>query len=118
MANNILVELDPFKRGDTANFQFSFSNPYVGFNWSTVTLDGAMTDVSAPTDNTGAGAVRLNQVLTTNAQGAYYNFTLTPTESKALDIATYKVECQIKQGGIAVATPTTAKVQVLQDYVV
>lgn len=119
MATNQVVTLDPFKRGDTPTFRFSYSNPYAGFDWSGVTLDAAMTDVSAPSDNTGAAAVRLNQTLTPDAQGAYYEFTLTTTESNALSVGTtYNVECQLKQGGTSVATPATAKVKVLQDYVI
>lgn len=119
MANNITVQLDSFKRGDTPTFLFSFSNPYPGFNWGSITLDAAMTDVTSPNDNTGAAAVRLNQTLTTNAQGAYYQFTLTVAESKALTVgAKYNVECQLKQGSTSVATPATATVKVLQDYVV
>lgn len=119
MATNQIVTLDPFKRGDTPTFRFTFSNPYAGFDWSGITLDGAMTSIQAPDDNTGAAAVRLNQSLTTNATGAYYQFTLTIAESKALTIgAQYTVECQLKQGGTTVATPATAKVKVLQDYVI
>lgn len=119
MANNVTVTLDPFKRGDTPTFYFSFSNPYVGFDWSGITLDGAMTSVQAPADNTGAAALRLNQSLVTDAQGAHYQFTLTVAESKALTVgAQYEVECQLKQGTTSVATPATAKVKVLQDYVV
>ena len=116
MANT--VTLNSFKLGDTPTFSFQFTNPYIGFDWSVITLDGAMTDVVAPVDNTGAAAVRLTQSLITNSTGAYYNFTLTPTESNALTAgATYNVEVQLKQGGISVVTPVTAKVKVLQDYV-
>lgn len=119
MATNVSVTLDPFKRGDTPTFLFSFSNPYVGFNWSGITLDVAMTSVIAPADNTGAAAVRLNQSLTTDAQGAHYQFTLTVTESKALTVsAQYKVEAQLKQGVTSVATPATATVKVLQDWII
>ena len=119
MATNQTVALDPFKRGDTPTFRFSFSNPYVGFDWTTVTLDGAMTSVIAPADNTGAAAIRTSQTLVTDAQGAHYDFTLTIAESKALTVSSqYNVECQLKQSGTSVSTPVTAKVKVLQDYVI
>ena len=119
MATNITVELDPFKRGDTPTFYFSFSNPSVGFDWSTITLDAALTDDTAPTSNSDAAAIRTNQTLTTDSQGAHYAFTITTTESKALTVgSTYFAEVQLKQSGTSVATPITCKVKVLQDYVI
>ena len=119
MANNVVVSLDPFKRGDTANFRFQFSNPYIGFDWTSITLDGAMTTIDAPSDNTGAAAVRVGQTLVTDAQGAHYDFSLTVTESKSLIVdSQYNVECQLKQGATSVATPATGRVKVIQDYVI
>lgn len=119
MATNVTVNLSPFKRGDTPTFRFQYSNPYAGFDWTSITLDAAMTDVEAPQNNTAAAAVRTDQVLTTDSQGAYYDFTITILESKALTVgANYNVECQLKQSGVSVATPATAKVKILQDYVV
>jgi hypothetical protein len=119
MATNVTVQLDPFKRGDTPTFDFSYSNPYVGFDWSGITLDAAMTDLTAPADNTGAAATRLAQSMVVDSQGAHYNFTLTVAESKLLVVgAKYFIEAQLKQGTTSVATPATATVKVLQDYVV
>lgn len=119
MATNQTVSLDPFKRGDTPTFRFAFTNPYVGFDWTTVTLDGAMTNVLQPADNTGAAATRLAQTLTVDATGAHFDFTLTIAESKALTVgAKYNVECQLKQAGTSVATPATATVKVLQDFII
>jgi hydrogenase maturation factor HypF (carbamoyltransferase family) len=78
-----------------------------------------LTDVQAPADNSGADAVRLNQPLQTNANGAYYEFTLTIAESKSLTVgATYMAEVQLKQSGTVVVTPVTGKTKVLQDYIV
>lgn len=119
MALNVVAQLDPFKRGDTANFRFAFSNPYVGFDWTTVSIDGAMTAVDAPSDNSGAVAVRLSQPVVVDAQGSHYDFTLTVAEAKALVVdAQYNVECQLKQGATSVATPATGRVKVIQDYVI
>jgi hypothetical protein len=118
MASNTVITLNPFKRGDTPNFYFAFTNPYDGFDWSGVTVDAAMTAVVAPTDNTGAAATRIGQPLVTDANGAHFEFILTPTESNALVIGNYVVEVQLKESGTQVATPVTAKVKVLQDYVI
>jgi hypothetical protein len=119
MAANTTVTLNPFKRGDTPTFRFEFSNPYTGFDWSGITADCAMTDIENPNDNTGAAATRLNQPLQTSSTGAYYEFTLTIVESKALAVETqYKVEIQLKQGTTVVVTPVTANVKVLQDYII
>lgn len=117
MANTV-KSLDAFKRGDTPTFRFEFTNPYSGFDWSGVSLDAAMTSASAPNDNTGAGATRLNEALSISTTGAYYEFTLTITESKALTPNTdYFIEAQLKSGALTV-TPVTVKVKVLQDYVI
>lgn len=118
MATNKTVTVDPFKRGDTPTFRFSFTNPYAGFDWSLITLDAAMTDVQSPSDNTGAAVLRTNQTLTTDTDGAHYDFTPTITESKALSVTDYRIEAQLKQGGTTVATPATVKVKVLQDYII
>jgi hypothetical protein len=119
MATNKTVKVEPFKRGDTPTFRFSYSNPHTGFSWTGVTIDAAMTSVEAPADNTGAAATRLNQAVTTDAQGAHYEFTLTVAESKALTVDTeYKVEAQLKEGTTSVSTPVTIKVKVLQDWVI
>jgi len=118
MATNTTVSVDSFKRGDTPTFRFSFSNPYAGFDWSGVTLDAAMTNIEAPENNLGAAVLRLNASLTTDSQGAHYDFTPTIVESKALIVGDYKIEAQLKQGGTTVATPVTVKVKVLQDYVI
>lgn len=119
MANNVTTDLDPFKRGDTAGFKFHFSNPYVGFDWSAITCDAAITAVQSPTDNTGAVAVRLNQPLIVDDTGAYYLLQLTVAEAKALVVgATYNTECQLKQGSLYVATPATGVVKALQDYII
>ena len=114
------ITVNDFKRGDTPTFRFNFSDPYEGFDWTGITVDCAMTDVQAPEDNTGAAAVRLNQTITVGVDGvAYYEMTLTVTESKALDPgATYVVEAQLKQGGTLVVTPLTVKVKVVQDYII
>lgn len=113
------ITLPDFKRGDTPTFRFNFTDPYVGFDWSAITLDCALTDETAPTTNAGANAIRLNQTLQTDADGAYYEFTLTVAESKALTPGgSYMAECQLKQGSTSVATPVTAKVKVLQDYII
>lgn len=118
MAASTVISVESFKRGDTPTFRFSFSNPYAGFDWSGISLDGAMTNVQAPSDNTGAAALRSNQALVTDSNGAHYDFTLTVVESKALIVGDYKVEVQLKQGTTTVTTPVTVKVKVLQDYII
>lgn len=114
------VKYESFKRGDTPVFAFRFNPPYAGFDWSTITADIAMTDVSNPTDNTGAAMVRLGQTLTTDTDNiAEVSAQLSVTESKALTPnAKYKVEIQLKEGVSNVLTPITAEVQIAQDYVI
>lgn len=114
-----LVKLDSFKRGDTPTFRFGFSDPYPEYDWSGTTIDCTLTSVITPNDNAGAAALRLAQALTDDPNGVHYAFTLTVIESKALTVgATYKVEAQLKQGSDMVATPVTATVKVIQDYVI
>lgn len=115
------IKYDPFKRGDTPVFSFTFSAPTVGFSWTGVTADFALTNVDNPTDNTGAGVVRTALTLTTNVDGsATCSIQPTATESKALTpSSTYKVEIQLKDsGGANVATASTGTVEVLQDYII
>ena len=119
MNNNNTVDLKPFKKGDTPTFQLFFKNPSPDFNWAGITIDVAMTDVQAPTTNAGAAAIRLGQSLQVGNGGVFYDFLLTVAESKALEVgAQYFVEGQLKQGTDIVVTPVTAKVKILQDYIV
>lgn len=117
---NNSVQFKAMKRGDTPTFMFRYSAPFVGFDWSTVLADFAMTDVNAPNDNTGAGVLRTNVVLTTDSDNKA-TLTVTPTiaESKALTPSTkYFVEAQLKQSGTLVTTPITGTIKVLQDYII
>jgi len=120
MAKLKVIQYDPFKKGDTPVFAFQFTPPYVGFDWTTITADIAMTDVSNPSDNTGAAFVRLNQTLTPDVDNiATVSAQPTVLESKALSADTeYKVEIQLKEGSDNVATPITGKVTVVQDYII
>lgn len=120
MAKLKVIKRNSFKRGDTAAFNYTFTEPYAGFNWSGVTIDCALTDVDAPTNNSGAAAVRLSQTLTVNADNsAYYVFQLTPAESAALvPGTTYIDECQLKQGTTGVSTPVTGQTTIAQDYII
>jgi hypothetical protein len=116
-----VITYDPFKRGDTAAFTFEFTEPYEGFDWSTVTIDSSMTAVEAPSDNSGAAAIRLNQSLTTDASNtASYTLQLSVSESKSLvPDSTYNVEAQLKESsGTFVTTPITGQVTIVQDYVI
>lgn len=114
------IKRDSFKRGDTAAFNYQFSEPSPGFDWSTITLDCALTDVNAPNDNSGAAAIRTAQTVTVNTDNsAYYIFQLTPAESNALiPGATYIDECQLKQGTSYVSTAVSGKTKIAQDYVI
>ncbi len=114
------IKRDPFKRGDTANFVYVFTEPYDGFDWSTVTIDCSLTAVEAPSDNSGAAAVRTGQALSVDSDNtASYSFQLTEAESEALvPGTTYYDECQLKQSGTYVATPITGKTTIKQDYVI
>lgn len=114
------IKRQPFKRGDTACFLYNLSPPSVGFDWSTVTVDCALTAQTAPTDNTQAAAIRTSQPLTVNADGtASYAFQLTLAESQALiPGTTYIDECQLKQGGLYATTAVTGQTVVAQDYII
>lgn len=115
------IKRDSFKRGDTANFTYEFTAPYVGYNWSNVLVDCTFTSVDAPSDNTGAAAVRTGQALSVDANNiASYSFQLTAAESNALiPDTTYKDECQLKESsGLYVTTPVTGQTKVEQDYVI
>lgn len=120
MAKPTIIKYQDFKRGDTQNFVWVFTPPYVGYNWSVVTLDCAMTSVTTPTDNSGAAATRINQTLTVDASNsASYTFALTHAESLTLTPgATYKVEPQLKENGVNYITPITGTVDILQDYII
>jgi hypothetical protein len=120
MASLKVIKRNPFKRGDTACFQYVFTQPYAGFNWATVTIDCALTTAAAPTDNTTAAITRIAQPLSVDTSNtATYNFQLTPSESAGLiPGTTYTDECQLKQGGIYVTTPVTGQTQIAQDYVI
>jgi len=120
MAALKVIKRDPFKRVDTVCFQYLFDPPYVGYDWSVVLLDCAFTNVTAPADNTGAAAVRTNQILTINTDGsAYYLFQLTHAESLALIPGnTYNDECQLKESGTNYLTPIQGQTVISQDYVI
>lgn len=120
MAALKVIKRDPFKRGDTVCFQYEFDPPFVGYDWSVVLLDCALTMVSAPTNNTGAAAVRLNQTLTVNPDNsALYIFQLTHAESITLVPGkTYIDECQLKEGGVNYLTPIQGKALIEQDYII
>ena len=120
MAGLTVIKRDPFKRGDTPVFRYEFEPPYVGYDWSTVLLDCALTSVDEPTDNAAAAAVRLNQALTVNPDGtAYYLFQLTHAESLTLvPDDTYRDECQLKEGGTNYLTPIQGETVIAQDYVI
>lgn len=115
------IKYDPFKRGDTPMFAFVLKPPIVGWDWIGIIADCAITNVAAPSDNTGAGVLRLNQMLTVNPDNtASFNVQPTVAESKALTAgATYNVEVQLKSDSDThVATASTGTVLVLQDYVI
>lgn len=120
MAGLKVTKRDPFKRGDTVCFMYVFDPPYVGYNWSAVQLDCALTMDSSPTANTSAAAVRLNQALTVNPDGsAQYLFQLTHAESSALiPDKTYIDECQLKESGTNYLTPIQGQTVVSQDYII
>jgi len=115
------IKRDPFKRGDTVTFAYVFTQPYVGYSWTGVTIDCALTAVDAPTNNTGAAAVRTAQSLTVDVDNtATYLFQLTAAESNALvPGTTYKDECQLKESsGTYVTTPITGETKIVQDYII
>lgn len=120
MASLKIIKRESFKRGDTAAFTYNFTQPYVGFDWGTITLDCALTDIAAPADNSGAAAVRTAQTVTVNPDNsAYYTFQLTVLESDALvPGTTYIDECQLKQSGTYVTTAVTGQTTVAQDFVI
>lgn len=114
------VQYPNMKRGDTPTFTYVFTQPYAGFDWSTVLLDFAMTNVADPSDNTGAAVLRTGVTLSVDANNKATATVLpTVTESKATTPgATYHVEVQLKQGTTIVMTPITGTLKVLQDYVI
>jgi hypothetical protein len=114
------IQYNSMKRGDTPAFTYVFSAPYTGFDWTTVLADFAMTNVAAPTDNTGAGVLRTNLTLSTDTSNrATVAVTPTVAESKALTPGSnYEVEIQLKQGSTVVTTPITGKIKVVQDYII
>lgn len=117
--NNNTVELKPSKKGDTPTFLFAFKNPSPDFDWTGITLDCVMTDVQAPTTNTGAAAIRLDRPLEPTSTGAEYPFLLTVEEANKLVVGnTYHIEAQLKQDGTIVVTPVTARIKITQDYIV
>jgi hypothetical protein len=120
MAEQKTIKRDPFKRGDTVVFVYEFTEPYDGFDWSTVTIDCSLTAVAAPTDNTGAAAVRTGETLDVDTDNtASYSFQLTEEESASLVPGTkYKDECQLRQSGDYLVTPITGETLVKQDYVI
>lgn len=120
MAALKVIKRDPFKRGDTVCFQYLFDPPFAGYNWALVVLDCTFTNVTAPTSNTGAAAVRTNVSLTVNTDGsAYYLFQLTHAESLTLiPGATYNDECQLKESGTNYLTPIQGQTVITQDYVI
>src|SRR5882672_9713254 len=109
------VKYDAFKRGDTPVFEFVYTPPTVGFDWTGITVDLAITDVEDPLNNTGAAVYRSNVTPTIDASNqAHVSIQPTVIESKALTPDTnYKVEAQLKQGGTNVTTPVTGTVKVL-----
>lgn len=120
MAALKIIKRDPFKRGDTVGFMYLFQPPFVGYSWSAVQISCALTDVAAPTDNSGAAATRLNQALTVNSDGsAQFLFQLTHAESLALTPgATYQDECQLIESGTNYLTPIQGQSVVTQDYII
>lgn len=116
-----VIKYDSFKRGDTPVFEFIYSAPTEGFDWSGIVADIAMTDVDDPNNNSGAGIYRANVSLTINVDNtATLSMQPTVVESKALTPDTdYKVEAQLKDAGDTnVTTPVTGIVHVEQDYVI
>lgn len=120
MATQKVIKFDPFKRGDTPVFAFTFPAPSVGFDWSGIVADFALTNVSAPANNTGAAMIRTSQALTVVSGTASVELQITVSESKALTAgATYKVELQLHDAAnLNVATAVTGTVVVEQDYVI
>lgn len=114
------IDRGELKRGVTACYQYNFTPPYVGYDWSVVTVDCALTAVGAPQDNSGAVATRLNQALTINVDNtATYLFQLTETESKNLVPGSeYKDECKLRENGTYAVKPVTGKMKIVQDYVI
>jgi len=114
-----IIKRDSFKRGDTASFIYQFTQPYIGFDWSVVTIDCSLTSNTAPTDNTGA-IIRLAQTLTVDVSNtASYTFQLIPAEAATLvPGTTYTDECQLKQGTTYVTTPVTGQTKIAQDFVI
>src|ERR1044072_3121036 len=114
------IDRGQLKRGDTACFAYVFTQPYAGVDWTTVTIDCALTAETSPASNTGAVATRTAQSLTVDSSNtATYLFQLTPAEAANLVVGSiYHDECQLKQGTTAVATRITGKVVIVQDYVI
>lgn len=115
-----VIKMDSFKKGDTPVFEFNFSAPFDGFSWTGVVADMALTNVSAPTNNAGAGMVRTGISVTDNGDGTgTVSEQITAVESAALVVSPYKIEVQLKDGGGAnIATAATGKLTVVQDYVI
>lgn len=109
------------KRGDTRTIRYKFTEPAPGYDWSGITVDCAFTNVTAPSDNAGADAVRIAQSLVVDPDdnSAYYDFKLTPAEAMALTVDNeYHDEIQLKDGTDTVTTPVTGKTKVVQDYII
>lgn len=117
-----VINYESFYRGETPNFVFVFSQPYVGFSWSSMLLDGAMTSNTSPTSNSDAGVVRLNETLTVDSSNnASYTMKPTVAESMALTPgATYYLQVKLKDSVTPAnaVKPLTGKVIVAQDYVI
>jgi predicted membrane-bound spermidine synthase len=115
------VKYDSFKRGDTPIFEFVYSPPYVGFSWTGIVADIAMTDVEDPANNSGAAIYRTAVALTIDGDNnATLSMQPTVAESKALTPeAVYNVEAQLRDAGDTyVTTPVTGTVKIEQDYVI
>ena len=115
-----IINRPSFYRGDTAAITYKFTEPYSGVDWSGITVDCTLTSVTAPTDNSGAAAIRTAQAVTVNSDNsAYYTFQLTIAESNALvPGTTYIDQCQLKQSGLYVSTAVTGQTKIAQDFVI
>lgn len=114
------IKRDAFKRGDTQCFTYEFTEPYDGFDWSTVKVNCSFTNVSAPANNAGAAATRLNQSLVVDSDNvATYVFQLTRAESLTLvPGSTYVDECELKENDTYFITPITGESEIVQDYII
>ena len=111
------IKYKPFKRGDTASFEFVFTAPVAGYDWTGATIDCVLTKEATPSSNAGAAAIRTAGALTITGDTAKYVFQLTEAESKSLVPGNYSIEVQLRQG-TNVATVLTGTVKVMQDYVI